>query len=101
LYRAQFGTSLDGAGVECLHWRLTARVPAQVIDLSLRAEGGADPQKGERRVFFPELEGYAACPVFDRYHLPGGWRAAGPALIEERESTIVVGPGASLEMDDL
>jgi N-methylhydantoinase A len=101
LYRAQFGTSLDDAGVECLHWRLTARVPAQVIDLTLRAEGGGHPQKGERRVFFPELDGYADCPVFDRYRLPGGWRGPGPALIEERESTIVIGPGASWEMDDL
>jgi N-methylhydantoinase A len=101
LYRNQFGSSLDGAGVECVHWRLTASVPAPGADVRLSAVAAGHAEKGERRVFFPELGGYTSCPVFDRYRLAPGFHAGGPALIEERESTIVVGPGGSWEMDHL
>ena len=39
------------------------------------------------------------CPVYDRYRLAPGCRIAGPALIEEREATCVVGPGAAITVD--
>ena len=101
LYRSRFGTSLESAAVECVHWRLSARVPAAGVDLTFPGERGGDPDKGERLAFFPELDGYATCAVLDRYRLPAGSRGRRPALIEEEESTIVVGPGATWETDDL
>jgi N-methylhydantoinase A/oxoprolinase/acetone carboxylase beta subunit len=36
--------------------------------------------------------------VWDRYGLPPGWRARGPAVIEEVESTTVVTPGFRVEV---
>jgi N-methylhydantoinase A/oxoprolinase/acetone carboxylase beta subunit len=38
-------------------------------------------------------------PVYDRYALAPGARLTGPAIVEERESTTVVGPGAMLTVD--
>jgi N-methylhydantoinase A/oxoprolinase/acetone carboxylase beta subunit len=38
-------------------------------------------------------------PVYDRYALGPGARLAGPAIVEERESTTVVGPGAVITVD--
>jgi N-methylhydantoinase A len=38
-------------------------------------------------------------PVYDRYALAPGARLIGPAIVEERESTMVVGPGAMVTVD--
>jgi N-methylhydantoinase A len=56
-------------------------------------------RKGTRRAWFPEAGGWVDCAVFDRYALGAGATIAGPALIEERESTCVVGPHDRLRMD--
>jgi N-methylhydantoinase A len=55
--------------------------------------------KGSRHAYLPEREKFAPCVVYDRYALNG--RFAGPAIIEERESTVVVGEGAKGEVDAL
>jgi N-methylhydantoinase A len=39
------------------------------------------------------------CPVYDRYRLFEGARIQGPAVVEERESTAVVGPRAHAVVD--
>jgi N-methylhydantoinase A len=44
--------------------------------------------------------GYIECPVYDRYALRPEMRFRGPALIEERESTSVIGPGDEFLVDD-
>jgi N-methylhydantoinase A len=49
--------------------------------------------KGTRRAYFAERGGFVETPVYDRYALRPGARLAGPAIVEERESTLVVGPG--------
>ena len=43
--------------------------------------------------------GFVEVPVYDRYRLPPGAQLAGPAIVEEREATTVVGPGDVLEVD--
>jgi N-methylhydantoinase A len=48
----------------------------------------------------PEFEGFAEVPVYDRYRLAPGHAFAGPAIVEERESTVVLGPGARARIDD-
>ena len=56
------------------------------------------PLKGRRSVHFPET-GYIDCRVYDRYSLRPGDRIEGPAVVEERESTIVIGPDACATID--
>ncbi|HEY0835845.1 MAG TPA: hypothetical protein VGE72_18220, partial [Azospirillum sp.] len=42
---------------------------------------------------------FAATPVYDRYRLVPGARLQGPAIIEERESTVVVPDAAVVTVD--
>ena len=69
----------------------TAAAPAEPVDL-------AGAVKGTRPVYFPE-GGFRPATVYDRYRLAPGARLAGPAIIEERESTIVVGPDTVASVD--
>ena len=39
-------------------------------------------------------------PVYDRYALASGTEFTGPAIVEERESTAVLGPGARCRVDE-
>ena len=47
---------------------------------------------GSRLVYFREKRQYVETLVYDRYLLPAGAVCLGPAVIEERESTLVVPP---------
>jgi N-methylhydantoinase A len=57
-------------------------------------------QKGRRPIYLPETRGFELVPVYDRYALTPGSRFAGPAIVEERESTAVIGPGALVAVDE-
>jgi N-methylhydantoinase A len=88
--------------VEALNWRVIVSGPRPTIQIAPTA-GLQVPveatRTGERRAYFPETSGYLDCPVYDRYQLAPGMALRGPAIIEERESTVVVGPGARVEVD--
>jgi N-methylhydantoinase A len=88
--------------VEALNWRVIVAGPRPTITLQ-PPTGQPTPAeatcKGERAAYFPEAAGYITCPVYDRYQLGPGTVLRGPAIIEERESTVVVGPGAGVEVD--
>jgi N-methylhydantoinase A len=88
--------------VEALNWRVIVAGPRPTIAVQ-RPNGQPTrleaARKGERSAYFPEAAGYMTCPVYDRYQLVPGARLRGPGIIEERESTVVVGPGAEAEVD--
>src|SRR5262249_12670606 len=61
---------------------------------------GAGEALIERRAaYFPEAGGFIETPVYARLRLPPGREVTGPALIEEAESTAVVGPDARVVID--
>jgi len=86
--------------VEALNWRVTVSAPPPPLDLVLRQPEAGEARKGERLAYFPEAEGYLQTPVYNRYALAAGATLQGPAIVEERESTLVVGPGARITVDD-
>ncbi|HYY73456.1 MAG TPA: hypothetical protein VE662_01435 [Solirubrobacterales bacterium] len=59
-----------------------------------------NPRKGARQAYFAEAGGFVRTPVYDRYALGPGAEFTGPVIVEERESTAVVGPGARCRVDD-
>jgi N-methylhydantoinase A len=82
--------------VEALAWRLAAtgpaiRRPAAPVSMNGRARV-AKPSR-RRPMLFPGWPGMRPCPVFARDDLTPGMTLRGPAVIEEAESTTVVGPG--------
>ena len=100
-YKKEYGYKDAEAAVEVTDWYVMATVVGGGETLPLRLDGmdnAADPVVGERRAYFPELGGMTACKVINRYSLRPDYSIAGPALVEERESTTVVLPGDSLSV---
>jgi N-methylhydantoinase A len=50
-------------------------------------------------VYFQEAGGFVETPVYDHYALAPGQEFPGPAIVEQRESTVVVGPKARFGLD--
>ena len=50
-------------------------------------------EKGRRQVYFAESAGFVDCRIYDRYRLRAGAVIAGPAIVEEFDSTTVIHPG--------
>ena len=80
--------------VEVQNWRLLARGPRPNVRLREEAPvEDADARqaiKATRKVYFDA--GYVDCPVYDRYLLESGSEIGGPAIVEERESTVLLAP---------
>jgi N-methylhydantoinase A len=101
IYAARYGYAQPGEPVELVTWKLSAVGGAPRVALAKAATtpaAGAD--KGRRRAYFPETGGWIDCPIYDRYGLAVGAQIAGPAVVEERESTSVLPPGAVATVDE-
>ncbi|WP_439579365.1 hydantoinase/oxoprolinase family protein [Elioraea sp.] len=99
-YRRLFGRTPPGAAIQFVALRLSvsAPVPGAEGRLDLTRDSGRLVLKGRRPVHFLETGGPVDTPVYDRYALPAGFTADGPAVFEENESTFVVGPGARIAL---
>jgi N-methylhydantoinase A/oxoprolinase/acetone carboxylase beta subunit len=102
-YRALYHRLPQGVPIEALNWRVTVSGPPP--SLAFGGPPGAvevapDAVKAVRRAWFDEAEGWVDTPVHDRYALRPGATFTGPAIVEERESTAVVGPGARCRVDE-
>ncbi len=63
----------------------------QIPESELAEPDPAAARKGETEVFFPQA-GPVECPVFVREALRAGNAIAGPAIVEQYDSTTVIGP---------
>ena len=54
--------------------------------------------RGKRSIFHPLKQKFLLAPVYDRYSLKPGTRLAGPVILEERESTLVVPVAAEVKI---
>ncbi|HYF06768.1 MAG TPA: hydantoinase/oxoprolinase family protein [Acetobacteraceae bacterium] len=101
-YLRLYGRTEREVPVECVSWRVTVSGPVPALDLAAAASAPAGPvqaQRGERSAYFPSAGGFLPTPVLERAALRPGDIVAGPALIEERESTLVLPPGARATYD--
>jgi N-methylhydantoinase A len=101
-YRALYSRTPMGVPIEALNWRLVVSGPTPETSMSATdadTRPGTEPIKRKRPAYFPEAGGYVETPVYDRYALRSGMRFEGPAIVEERESTTVIGPRARVAVD--
>jgi N-methylhydantoinase A len=104
VYRQLYGREGPAVGVEVVNWRVQATGPKPHLSLNpddVPAGSAHDAIKGERPVYHPEWREHRPTPVYDRYRLAPGTTIDGPAIVEERESTVVVGPGARFVIDQM
>jgi N-methylhydantoinase A len=88
--------------LEIMNLRITAVGAVDKTGLFERREGTTDPvkaRKGRRKAHFEERGGLVEVPVYNRDLLEPGNRIPGPAIIEERITTIVVHPGWDARVD--
>lgn len=101
-YRQIYGRLGPPVRVEIMNWRMLCSGPEPKVRLRVvrDSQQKTGPRKGTRLAYFPERGGYVETPVYDRYALLPEAKFAGPAIVEERESTVVIGPGGSCHLDE-
>ncbi|WP_300587460.1 hydantoinase/oxoprolinase family protein [Marivita sp.] len=96
-YEKKFGVRLEELEVELVAWRVSAtgpeikKTPPHAVPLK------SETDDKSRRVRFPERE--YDVPVIPRAEVASGQKMQGPLIIEERETTIVILPGWSVEVN--
>lgn len=101
-HKRVYGYSVAEQPVELVTFRseAVASVPKARIPAFDKADWPVEDAKlGMRDVWFPELSGFAPVPVFDRARLGHGHRIAGPAVVEQMDSTTVVLPAMQATVD--
>ena len=95
-----YGHTVANTPIDVLSWRVVAHGPKPRLALPTMETGsGMTAQKGTRAVYLPAEKGLAEVPVYDRYALAADSELAGPAIVEERESTVVVNGPAAIRVD--
>jgi N-methylhydantoinase A/oxoprolinase/acetone carboxylase beta subunit len=92
LHQRTYGHASADAPLEFVNLRATARhnLP-QPPPVSLPANGPAEP-KDERTVHFAAAPEGVTTGVYDRWALGAGATVAGPAIVEQADSTVVLPP---------
>ena len=100
-YREIYGHVHTHLDLEITTCRLTAAGPKPQLALPETAPGTdlRSARKGTRPVYFAETRAYVDTPVYDRYALGSGCAFPGPAIVEEQESTAVIGPQGQAAID--
>jgi N-methylhydantoinase A/oxoprolinase/acetone carboxylase beta subunit len=82
--------------------RASAATPRpRLAKAARRARIGARAALGKRSIYWADLKRAAPTPVYDGALLVSGNRISGPAVVETTDTTVVVHPGRSLEVDAL
>jgi N-methylhydantoinase A len=101
-YRGLYGRKGPDVPLEIINWRVVASGPRNEISLQLPSgtSGRGAALKGARRAYFPECGGFVDTAVYDRYAFKPGMKFNGPAIVEERESTLVLGAHGYARVDE-
>ncbi len=101
-YETIYGHVHEHLDLEITTCRLSASGPVPTITLKQLPASGADPQdaiKGTRKAYFADAGGYVDTPRYDRTKLAAGAVFFGPAIVEDVDSTAVIGPNTRVEID--
>jgi N-methylhydantoinase A len=99
-YQLRYQRTIANVPMEAVTWRVVVSGPSPEIEPSHSVQNvGNEYFKGTRKVFLPNQKQGIDCPVYDRYALPIGQKFEGPAIVEEMESTTVIGTDSAFEVD--
>ena len=101
-YEALYGRKGPEVPLEVINWRVVASGPRPDMNLRLPRDtaGRGEARKGSRPAYFPERDGFVETEIYDRYALQPGMNFTGPAIVEERESTLIIGARGRASVDD-
>jgi N-methylhydantoinase A len=101
IHRQVYGHSRPTHPVEFVNLRSVHSAPLPRPHLAPPPTGGSleGALKGSRPAYFDECQAYRDTPVYQRDRLPIGAQLAGPAIIEQPDTTTVVYPGFLCQAD--
>jgi N-methylhydantoinase A len=102
-YKRLYGRTYPDTPVEFITFKVRASLPERPFRIPSLSPGGralTDCVKGERNAYSLLQKRYIPFKVMDRSTLFPGAAMEGPVIIEEKESTIVVGEDAAARVDD-
>ena len=98
-YKLRYGRVIENMPIEAVTWRVSVSGPSPEIIPKQAIQGNhTKALKGNRQVFWGET--FENTPVYDRYAIPPNEKIEGPCIIEEFESTTVVGKNSSVQVDE-
>jgi N-methylhydantoinase A len=103
VYVKLYGRTYPDSEVEFINFKVRASLPERLLRLpKLQKRGGPlkEAIKGKRKAYSPIVKDFIPYTVYDRYRLSPNAKFRGPAIIEEKESTLIVGEDASVSVDD-
>jgi N-methylhydantoinase A len=103
VYEKLYGRTYPDSEVEFINFKVRASLPERLLKLP-KLEKTTFPLdlavKGQRQAYSPIAREFIPFTVYDRYRLFPGAAFRGPAIIEEKESTLIVGEDAAVSTDE-
>jgi len=107
-YKLRFGRTIDNVAIEAVTWQVVVSCPSVLFNPKQReinttyriGDRDFSGLKGYRQVYYMDDDVPCACPVYDRYKIRPNDYLSGPVIIEEIESTVVIGRRAYVRMDE-
>ena len=103
IYKKLYGRTYPDSPVEFINFKVRASLPERLLRLpKIEKKAGSikDAIKGKRQAYSRIAKDFILYTVYNRYKLFPGAEFQGPAIIEERESTVIVGEDTSISVDD-
>jgi N-methylhydantoinase A/oxoprolinase/acetone carboxylase beta subunit len=104
VYVKLYGRTYPDSEVEFINFKVRASLPERRLQLPKLQKKGrslAEAIKGQRKAYSSMARDFVPYTVYDRYKLSPNATFQGPAIIEEKESTVIVGEDALISTDDL
>ena len=103
VYENLYGKTYPDSAVEFINFKVRASLPERLLrfpKLEKEVDSLQEAIKGQRQAYSGIAKEFIPYTVYDRYNLFPGATLQGPAIIEERESTVIVGEDASVSVDE-
>jgi N-methylhydantoinase A/oxoprolinase/acetone carboxylase beta subunit len=104
VYEKLYGRTYPESEVEFINFKVRASLPERLLQLPklpvTKGQTLSRAIKGKRQAYSPLAKDFIPYTVYDRYQLFPGAQFQGPAIIEEKESTLIVGEDASATTDE-
>ncbi len=99
IHRQAYGYDLPDQPIQSVYLGATAHVVSQPVTVQPYGSGISGAPVARTRSILVGAGRWADTAVFKRADLPVGYRFAGPAIVEEPDSTTYVPPGFTAEVD--
>ncbi|SNR67687.1 hydantoinase/oxoprolinase family protein [Puniceibacterium sediminis] len=103
-HERMYGFAVENERILCVTFRAEALGLVQKAELPRRALGGPDASAaitGNRNVWFPETGTFTPSTLYARDRMTPGMIFAGPAIVEQMDTTTLIPPGVTVHVDEI